>query len=102
MKRTASQCVVAASFILWLLSAGTCIATAAETRPRYGGTLRLQLHDQVTSLDPADATASRDKDRLMLLVYDRLTALDEKGELQPQIALNWSADKSNLVWRLRI
>jgi len=74
----------------------------AETRPRYGGILRIQLHDQVNSLDPMDmATASGGKDRMMMLVYDRLTSVDKDGHLQPGLAQSWDTG-SNRDWKFRI
>src|SRR5271168_1699858 len=79
------------------------VSAMAETSPLYGGILRIQLHDAVTSLDPTDSTsASSGKDRMMLLVYDRLVSIDKDGHPQPSLARLWDPDAQKRIWRLRL
>ena len=103
MKRTASQSVAAISLLIVLFATYICVQKAlAETRPHYGGMLRVQLHDQISSLDPVDtASASVGKDRMMLLVYDRLTSVDKAGHLQQGLAQSWDTS-SNRNWKFHI
>ena len=70
---------------------------AAESRPRYGGTLAVELHDTVTLTDPADWPL-----RMLPLVYDRLVRLDPEGRPQPALAVSWQHDASNRHWEFHL
>jgi peptide/nickel transport system substrate-binding protein len=80
--------------------------TAATKRPRYGGTLRVQLRGASLSLDPrewkAGSVAAADSERLGPLVYDRLVTLDEYGRFQPGLATEWSHDGATKNWQFKI
>jgi peptide/nickel transport system substrate-binding protein len=91
MRRFAWQFLAAAS--LTLLAA----PAVAESRPRYGGTLVIELHDSLTLTDPAEWPV-----RLVPLVYDRLVRLDEHGEPQPELAISWQHDAANRHWEFRL
>jgi peptide/nickel transport system substrate-binding protein len=69
----------------------------AETRPRYGGTLVMEIHDVLTLTDPAEWPV-----RLVPLVYDRLVRLDASGEPQPGLATSWEHDAANKRWEFRL
>ena len=64
---------------LALMLAGPELVGATK-RPRYGGTLRVQLRAANLSLDPrewkAGSVTAADSERLGGLVYDRLVTLD--------------------------
>lgn len=85
----------------WLAVGSLLALTAfAEERPRYGGTLRVQMREAVFSLDPADGKdLSQARQRLAYLLFDRLTKIDDRGRVQPQLALSWSPDTEHRVWR---
>ena len=70
---------------------------AAESRPRYGGTLVVELHDSVILTDPGQWPL-----RLVPLVYDRVVRLDDRGEPQPALAISWQHDASNKHWEFRL
>jgi ABC-type transport system substrate-binding protein len=91
MRRFAWQFLAAAS--LNLLATGAL----AESRPRYGGTLVIELHDSITLTDPAEWPV-----RLVPLVYDRLVQLDEHGEPQPELAISWQHDAANKHWEFHL
>jgi peptide/nickel transport system substrate-binding protein len=78
-------------------------AAQAATRPRYGGTLRVELQAQISSLDPTawaeDAVNARALAKLNDLVYDRLVRFDAKGKLQPALAIRWEHDAQSATWR---
>ena len=78
----------------------------ATKRPRYGGTLRVQLHVANLSLDPrewkAGSVTVADSERLGSLVYDRLVTLDEYGRFQPALAVEWSHDAAAKNWQFKI
>lgn len=75
-------------------------------RPRYGGTLRVEIEAAVSSLDPSVPPASpveaSAKEKLMALVFDRLTKLDEHGLPQPALAVSWDHDASLQVWQFHL
>ena len=78
----------------------------ATKRPRYGGTLRVQLRAANLSLDPrewrAGSVAAADSGRLSSLVYDRLVTLDEFGRYQEALATEWSHDSTGKHWSFKI
>ncbi len=82
------------------------ICAHATTRPRYGGTLRIEMRPRVDTLDPreipdnSEATASTEK--LISLVFERLVRLDNAGRLQPQLALSWQTDAEKRRWEFRL
>ena len=93
-----------------LLSLATQILLAspltAATHPRYGGTLRVEVHAATVSLDPrrwqVGALDSAANEKLAALVFERLVALDNYGRFQPVLATEWSHDASNKRWRFTI
>jgi peptide/nickel transport system substrate-binding protein len=74
-----------------------------SSRPRYGGAVRVLLHDKVMSIDPVneeDHPAARD--RLAALTFETLTDIDAQGRLQPRLASSWHADTAKRVWQFRL
>ena len=104
MKRTRFRFLAASSVLAAVLLAAAVAHTAR--RPRYGGTLRVEMEGAPASLDPATPTANpgaaATKERLMALVYDTLTRLDDTGRAVPAIALSWQSDSSNKRWEFRV
>jgi peptide/nickel transport system substrate-binding protein len=92
-----------------LLAAASIAATpnaAASTRPRFGGTLRVQMSERVATIDPrqwpsapAEAAAA---ERVDSLVFDRLIRLDERGTIQPALAISWQHDAQSKRWEFRL
>ncbi|MBN1570323.1 MAG: hypothetical protein JXA73_20950 [Acidobacteria bacterium] len=78
----------------------------AAGRPRYGGTLRVQMQESVRSLAPDENPASRleaaAKDKLIALVFESLIRLDENGRPQAVLALSWQQDSGGRRWRFRL
>jgi ABC-type transport system substrate-binding protein len=78
----------------------------ASTRPKYGGTLRVEVHAASISLDPREWRAgsldSATNEKLAALVFERLIALDSYGRFQPVLATEWSHDNANKRWRFVI
>ena len=75
-------------FIAWqslaLSSLGLLAAASAEasTRPRYGGTLRVEMRGAPAALDPSDSDAAP----LTSPIFEPLVRLDETGTPQPCLA----------------
>jgi peptide/nickel transport system substrate-binding protein len=76
----------------------------AETRPQYGGTLRIATQAALTSLDPADNTQpdSFARRSVTMLIFDTLVTLDENGRMQPSLATAWQAAPGNTRWRITL
>jgi len=84
--------------------AGLGVATA-ETRPHYGGTLRVMLQSAPDELElPGSATAGDywDLTRTLVLLGDTLVKLDADGRPQPALALDWQSDPSARHWQFTL
>lgn len=80
-------------------------STRAATRPRFGGTLKVELKQRVSSLNPHDGQGVAEVEsvpRLRALVYDRLVRLDANGRPQPALALSWEHDTQCITWRFKL
>jgi ABC-type transport system substrate-binding protein len=82
------------------------VRVGATKHPRYGGTLRIELHVPALSLDPREwkpgSVAAADSERLAGLLYDRLLTLDDYGRFQPWLATEWSHDPTAKVWQFKL
>src|SRR5262249_8161643 len=90
---------LAAISCLLLLAA----SAQASSRPRYGGTARILLHDRVNSLDPAaedDHPAARD--RMAAVDFYTLTTMNDQGRLRPKLANSWSSEPGKRTWTFRL
>jgi peptide/nickel transport system substrate-binding protein len=90
---------------LLLLAASSLLPlqAGASTRPRYGGTLRVAMRAAPTSLDPARAD-QRDltTSNISRLIFDTLVTLDDRGTLQPALAVSWQAEAGNQRWHFQL
>jgi len=76
-------------FLLSIAAVSAIALLGAARRPHYGGTLRIE-----TNASPADASASP----FAGLVYETLIRFDEKGDLQPSLAISWTHDAARKRW----
>ncbi|HEU5401182.1 MAG TPA: ABC transporter substrate-binding protein [Terriglobales bacterium] len=83
MRRTAFQWLVISSVI-----AASVLATNARTRPRYGGTLRIESSGNLW--DPNGAAWK--------LTTETLTHVDESGAVQAWLAVKWESQNRNKRW----
>jgi peptide/nickel transport system substrate-binding protein len=101
MKPSPSRFLVTASMALL----GAVLARPA-TRPRYGGSLQVEMSAKVTSLDPAIPAASdmeaEGKRRLDEMLFDRLVRLDDGARALPQLATSWSHDADSKKWEFSL
>ncbi len=92
------------------LAGASCLVTLAlahaASRPRYGGTLRIESSAPLASIDPrnlpADARELAAAQKLIQLVFDRLVLIDDSGRPQPQLALEAHHDAAFKRWRFRL
>ena len=81
MKRTAFRWVAVSSVVFAMV-----VPTLARTRPRYGGTLRLQTQASAERLARG-------------LVLETLTSVDEAGNAQPLLASRWLSQNDGTRWQ---
>src|SRR6516225_3990790 len=103
MRSTGLRSLAVTSFVLLVLVLPRAVRA---NRPKYGGTLRVQLHVASVSLDPRDwkvgSIAAAEDERLATLIYDRLVTLDDYGRFQPALAAEWSHDAAEKNWQFRL
>jgi len=81
------------------------VSAQAATRPRYGGTLRLESPAKVLSLESEEAQCIPESDaanRIRDLIFDRLVHLDRNGQPQPALAISWEHDAQSVKWRFNL
>ena len=90
------------------------LAANAETRPQYGGVLRVAMRAAPTSLDPAELDVAKlapeehaqpdsfARRSLTILLFDTLVTTDENVRVQPSLATSWQAPTGNQRWQFRI
>ena len=104
MRRTSSARSTTSSLLFALLF--VALPTSAARRPRYGGTLTVDLQGRATSLDPAQKQGSVvdeiAQERLLRLIADRLVTLDQFGRPKPALALSWQHDGKFTRWSFRL
>jgi peptide/nickel transport system substrate-binding protein len=87
-----------------LLAAFSAINASAETRPEYGGTLRIAVRESLVSLDPGDE-AQQDsfaRRNLLALIFETLVTVDDRGRVYPALATEWQAAAGNQRWQFQI
>jgi ABC-type transport system substrate-binding protein len=93
--------------IAFLLFAAVSLLSVAggETRPRYGGTLRVMMQARLDSLElstngtPGDYW---DAARVQSMIADTLVSIDIAGRPQPGLALAWQSDTNGRRWSFTI
>ena len=79
----------------WLaLSSLILVPLAGATRPRYGGTLTVELSSAWTSIESSDTIAP--------LIAETLVRLNDKGEIEPLLATAWQRDPDRKRWRFSL
>ncbi len=96
MRRTALPSIAAGSLLV------AVALLHAERRPRYGGTLRIEMQSAVATLDPSQPAAvpaeAAAQEKLAGQVYETLVRLDERGEPQPLLATGWTHELARKRW----
>jgi len=93
MKLFACHWLAVSSLFLGLLA-------RAETRPQYGGTLRVTMHAAPETLDPADNRVpdSFTRRSVTSLMFDTLVTWND-GRAKPGLADSWQTSKGNQRWQ---
>src|SRR5471030_1016576 len=83
------------------LAGGAALAAASLIRPRESRAatraLTVVLESEVTILDPHYITATITR-TFGLHVFDMLFAMNEKGEIKPQMVESWQTAPDKLTW----
>jgi peptide/nickel transport system substrate-binding protein len=88
MKRPYWALIALSSFVI-------CPLTSA-TRPRYGGTLTVDLTPAWATLAPSEIEV------LDPLIVETLVRINERGEPEPVLAVNWQHDTDRKRWRFSL
>jgi peptide/nickel transport system substrate-binding protein len=78
---------------------------AGETRPRYGGTLRVMLQTAPNTLDLPANTGPTDywgSSRILAMIADNLVKIDAAGRVQPALAIAWQGDMNGKRWQFTL
>jgi len=96
MKHFACHWLAVSSLFLGVLA-------RAETRPQYGGTLRVTMHAAPATLDPADNRVpdSFARRSVTSLLFDTLVTWNT-GHAEPGLAESWQSLKGNQRWQFRL
>jgi ABC-type transport system substrate-binding protein len=81
------------------------IRSSAETRPHYGGILRITLQSAPNALEiPVNAAPTDywDAARVLSLVGDTLVALDAQARPQPALTVAWQSDATERHWQFTL
>jgi len=84
-----------------------CAALAhASTRPKVGGTLRVELAARVATLDPRQPPArpadALEQERLDALLFDRLVRFNDRGSLEGVLAGSWKSEEQDKRWHFQL
>jgi peptide/nickel transport system substrate-binding protein len=86
-------------FILFVFLFSAC--GSGNTTTTKGGSLKVGLAADVTTLDPLKSSSFYDR-QVMLNIYDTLVRVDAKNEVQPDLATSWQyTSPTELVFTLR-
>lgn len=99
MKRCNSHLLAASSLWLALWPGVVSQRAFAESRPHYGGTLRVAMKSAPPTLDPATGSVPASISRL---IFETLVTLDDHGRPQPLLATSWQSDPGSQRWRFFI
>jgi ABC-type transport system substrate-binding protein len=84
------------------------LVARAETRPQYGGVLRVAMRAAPASLDPLDLNAENGETdsfarrSLTMLMLDTLVITDESGRPEPSLATTWQVVPGSQSWQFRL
>ena len=107
LERVSNQRAFSYASFLFLIAIVIFASIArAETRPHYGGTLRLMMQSAPNTFDlSANATLPAeywDSARILSLLGDALITMDAQGRAQPALAQSWQADPSGRRWQFTL
>jgi ABC-type transport system substrate-binding protein len=96
--------VSAIALAVLMITAALTPQSQAETRPTYGGVLRVATSEALASLDPADAAQpdSFARRSVTLLIFETLVTTDSAGQERPALAVGWQPSPEGKRWQFRL
>jgi peptide/nickel transport system substrate-binding protein len=96
MRHFACHWLAVSSLFLGLLA-------RAETRPQYGGTLRVTMHAAPATLDPANSRVpdSFARRTMSSMLFDTLVTWND-GRAKPGLSESWQSTKGNQRWQFHL
>jgi peptide/nickel transport system substrate-binding protein len=88
-------------FLLFAAALSLAAPESAATRPRFGGTLRVEMRGAISSFDiteDANGTRALLRDVVLSNVCDRLVTLDANGDPEPSLATSWRSERDARSW----
>src|SRR5690348_14744858 len=89
------------TFLLLVAALSLAPGIWAATRPRFGGTLRVETRGAISSFDITDdpnAARALLRDLILTNVCDRLVTLNANGDPLPSLATSWRSDPDGRSW----
>ncbi|MGH9681310.1 MAG: ABC transporter substrate-binding protein, partial [Candidatus Acidiferrales bacterium] len=95
--------------LAWALLASGLFAPAralASRAPKRGGVLQVEIRERIASFDPRqwpqDSTPAAANERVDSLLFDRLVRFDDRGAIEPALAVSWKHDASSKRWQFHL
>jgi peptide/nickel transport system substrate-binding protein len=82
-----------------VVSFALALGAQAAVRPRYGGTVRVEMRAAVQSLTPAGEQNSSGQERLSVLLYEPLVTLDQNAQARGALAFSWQHTPDYKLWQ---
>ena len=95
-------CAACAANAVHAASAQVAASQAVPAPSRARDTLSLGMVLEPPSLDPTSGAASAIREVTYQNVFEGLTRIDSKGEVQPDLAESWTVSKDGLVYTFRL
>lgn len=89
------------TFLLLVAAFSLAPGIWAATRPRFGGTLRVETRGAISSFDITDdpnAARALLRDLILSNVCDRLVTLNANGDPLPLLATSWRSERDGRSW----
>ncbi|MBQ7114434.1 MAG: peptide ABC transporter substrate-binding protein [Clostridia bacterium] len=79
----------------------TMPSPSQEPQPVSGGELRMPMPTNAVISDPL-SVSSEEMLAMFSLVYESLLSIDDRGQLVPELAENWTSDETGCVWTFKL
>jgi peptide/nickel transport system substrate-binding protein len=87
--------------LLTLLALAVAVPPAAAQQPKAGGTLRVALHLEPTTLDPHGPIHATGV-QINKVVFESLVQLDQGGTARPLLATSWETSADGRAWTFKL
>ena len=99
--RTVAHLTLAVAALLGLIVLAAGPDAVAQAPPKQGGTLRVALHLEPTTLDPQGAIHATGV-QINKVVFESLIQLDPNGVAKPLLASGWETSPDGKAWTFKL